>query len=195
MPGGSPQGSPRKPGRRALASARSIQRSPGQEVPIFMEVSNDIHKTIEPSPVTPAPKPVPTTRGPVIEESDMSQADYEKLLDQYDKVKSLAEGEVRSGRILKVLENEVIVDIGYKSEGVIPIEEFRDPSGQIRAEVGQEIEGLLEKAEDTDGYVVLSKEKAEKMKIWDEVERAYNEGRVVTGRVIERIKGGLAVDI
>jgi small subunit ribosomal protein S1 len=163
-----------------------------------MEVSNDAHTPIEPSPVAPAPAaaaPPPITRGPVIEESDMSQADYEKLLDQYDKVKSLAEGEVVRGRILKVLENEVIVDIGYKSEGVIPIEEFRDPSGQIRAEVGQEIEVLLEKAEDTDGYVVLSKEKAEKMKVWDEVERAYNEGRVVTGRVIERIKGGLAVDI
>src|SRR5262245_58925573 len=165
-----------------------------------MEVSNDARHPVEPSAVASAPapapaQPAPSTRGPIIEESEMSQADYEKLLDQYDKLKSLAEGEVVRGRILKILENEVIVDIGYKSEGVIPIEEFRDPSGQMRAEVGQEIEVLLEKAEDTDGYVVLSKEKAEKMKIWDEVERAYNEGRVVTGRVIERIKGGLAVDI
>src|SRR5207247_1535913 len=135
-----------------------------------MDVQNDARRHDEPSGVsaaTPTTEARPTAQ-PIENEPEMSQEEYERLLDQSDKLKSLAEGEVVRGRILKILENEVIVDIGYKSEGVIPIEEFRDISGQIRAEVGQEIEVLLEKAEDTDGYVVLSKEKAEKMKIWDE---------------------------
>ncbi len=165
-----------------------------------MDVQNDARPQGETSPDAPASDvqqpPVQRAAANMVEVMpEMSHTDFEKLLDQYDKVKSLAEGEVVSGRILEIRDNEVIVDIGYKSEGVIPIEEFRDPSGEIKAEKGQIIEVLLEKAEDTDGYVVLSKEKAEKMKIWDEVERAYNEGRVVIGRVIERIKGGLAVDI
>src|SRR5262245_25036283 len=115
---------------------------------------------------TPPAQSVSAAPPPRHEESapELSQAEYEKLLDQYANLKTLAEGEVVRGRIIKILENEVIVDIGYKSEGVIPIEEFRDPSGQVKAEVGQEIEVLLEKTEDTDGYIVLSKEKAEKMK-------------------------------
>ncbi len=128
--------------------------------------------------------------------SEMSREDYEKLLDMYDvSFKNLAEGEVVRGKVLKVLPNEVIVDVGYKSEGIIDIEEFTDPAGRVHVSVGDQIDVLLEKTENKEGYVVLSKEKAEKMKVWEEVERAYNTGAVITGRVIERIKGGLAVDI
>src|ERR687892_236635 len=109
--------------------------------------------------------------------------------------KNVAEGEVVKGVVLQVSESEVIVDVGYKSEGIIPLDEFRDETGKISIKVGDTVDVLLEKTEDKEGYVVLSKEKAEKMKVWDDVERAYQERRVVTGRVIERVKGGLAVDI
>ena len=126
----------------------------------------------------------------------MSREDYEKLLDMYDvSFKNLAEGEVVRGKVLKVLPGEVIVDVGYKSEGIIDIGEFTDGAGRVHVAVGDQVDVLLEKTENKEGYVVLSKEKAEKMKVWEEVERAYNTGQVVTGRVIERIKGGLAVDI
>ena len=91
--------------------------------------------------------------------------------------------------------SEVIVDVGYKSEGIIPVDEFIDETGQITVQPGDSVDVLLERTEDREGYVVLSREKAEKMKIWDEVEKAYAERKVVIGRVIERIKGGLAVDI
>jgi small subunit ribosomal protein S1 len=122
--------------------------------------------------------------------------DYERLLDMYDvSFKNFAEGEVVRGVVLQVSDSEVIVDVGYKSEGIIPIEEFRDETGKVNIKAGDTVDVLLEKTEDKEGYVVLSKEKAEKMKVWDEVERAYQERRVVTGRVIERVKGGLAVDI
>jgi len=127
---------------------------------------------------------------------DASSEDFEKMLEAYDaKFKSLAEGAVVRGRVLKVLPNEVIVDVGYKSEGLIDIEEFTDRSGNVRVKAGDEIDVLLEKTEDREGYVVLSKEKAEKMKIWETVERAFETQEVILGRVIERIKGGLAVDI
>src|SRR6185369_10208398 len=126
----------------------------------------------------------------------MDDEEYERLLDMYDvSFKNFAEGEVVRGIVLQVSDSEVIVDVGYKSEGVIPVDEFKDETGKISVKVGDTVDVLLEKTEDKEGYVVLSKEKAEKMKVWDEVERAYQERRVVTGRVIERVKGGLAVDI
>ncbi len=122
--------------------------------------------------------------------------EFERLLDMYDvSFKNFAEGEVVKGVVLQVSDSEVIVDVGYKSEGIIPVDEFRDETGKISVKAGDTVDVLLEKTEDKEGYVVLSKEKAEKMKVWDDVERAYQERRVVTGRVIERVKGGLAVDI
>src|SRR5258705_12414774 len=78
---------------------------------------------------------------------------------------------------------------------MIAITEFLDEAGQVTVQPGDIVDVLLERTEDREGYVVLSREKAEKMKIWDEVEKAYAERKVVIGRVIERIKGGLAVDI
>jgi small subunit ribosomal protein S1 len=129
-------------------------------------------------------------------EAPIDSEEFEKLLDMYDvSFKNFAEGEVVRGVVLQVSESEVIVDVGYKSEGVIPLEEFRGEDGKISISVGDHVDVLLEKTEDKEGYIVLSKEKAEKMKVWDDVERAYQERRVVVGRVIERVKGGLAVDI
>ncbi|MGH9329025.1 MAG: 30S ribosomal protein S1, partial [Vicinamibacterales bacterium] len=126
----------------------------------------------------------------------MDPQDYQRLLELYDNsFRNLAEGEVVKGTVLKVTPSEVIVDVGYKSEGIIAIDEFVDETGQITVQPGDTVDVLLERTEDREGYVVLSREKAEKMKIWDEVEKAFAERKVVIGRVIERIKGGLAVDI
>ena len=123
-------------------------------------------------------------------------AEYARLLDSYDSsFRNIAEGEVVKGTVLKVTASEVIVDVGYKSEGIIQVAEFLDENGEITVQAGDIVDVLLERTEDREGYVVLSREKAEKMKIWDEVEKAYAERKVVIGRVIERIKGGLAVDI
>ena len=135
-----------------------------------------------------------TTLNPADESVDPQE--YARLLDLYDNsFRNIAEGEVVKGTVLKVTASEVIVDVGYKSEGIIPVDEFIDETGQITVQPGDSVDVLLERTEDREGYVVLSREKAEKMKIWDEVEKAYAERKVVIGRVIERIKGGLAVDI
>ena len=129
-------------------------------------------------------------------DAQLSEGDFQELLEMYDQsLRTLSEGEVVRGRILRVGSNDVIVDVGYKSEGLIDLDEFRAPDGTITVSPGDEVDVLLEKTENKDGYVVLSKEKAEKMKIWEEVEQAYADGRPVTGIVKERIKGGLAVDI
>lgn len=119
---------------------------------------------------------------------------YEKLLDQYG-ARKFAQGEVMKGTVLKVTDTEVVVDIGYKSEGVIPVAQFIDPQGHLTISVGDVIDVLLEDTEDGDGHIVLSKEKAEKVKVWEDVEKAYNDNTIIRGRVIERIKGGLSVDI
>jgi small subunit ribosomal protein S1 len=129
-------------------------------------------------------------------ESMEDSEDFSKALEAWEGgLKPLKEGEVVQGRIIKILDKEVIVDIGYKSEGVIDIDEVRGPDGVLTVKEGDRVEVLLEKAENNDGYVVLSREKAEKMKIWDEVERAFETGEPVLGRVVDRIKGGLKVDI
>ncbi len=103
------------------------------------------------------------------------------------------EGEVVRGRIVQVRDGEVLVDVGYKSEGVIPIDEFHRTAAI--PQVGDEIEVYLEAKEDAEGFVVLSKEKADKIKVWDIISHAYEHGTPVEGRVAEVVKGGLSVDV
>jgi small subunit ribosomal protein S1 len=131
--------------------------------------------------------------GEIAQEDAIPAEEYEKLLDAYNS--NITEGEVVKGKVLQVSDSEVVVDVGYKSEGMINVNEFRDESGNITIKAGDTVDVLLEKAEDKNGYLVLSREKALKMKVWDQIEEAYNNRTVVKGRVIERIKGGLAVDI
>ena len=126
----------------------------------------------------------------------VDSAEYARLLELYNSsFRNITEGEVIEGTVLKVSTSEVIVDVGYKSEGIISINEFLDENGEVTVQPGDAVDVLLERTEDREGHIVLSREKAEKMKIWDDVEKAYTDRRVVIGRVIERIKGGVAVDI
>jgi small subunit ribosomal protein S1 len=130
------------------------------------------------------------------EEQQQGQEDYQKLLDLYDEsMRNLTEGEIVPGRVIGVTSNAVIVDVGYKSEGLIPIEEFTDREGRLTVQVGEEVDVLLEKTEDLEGHVLLSRIKAQRMRRWTEVERAYKDGRVIKGRITDRIKGGLTVDV
>src|SRR6266851_1561632 len=103
------------------------------------------------------------------------------------------EGEVVRGRVVYVGTGEVLVDVGYKSEGAIPIEEFHR-AGKLPS-VGDEIDVYLEAKEDSEGLIVLSKDKADKIRVWDSVTQAYEKGVPVEGRVVEVVKGGLAVDV
>jgi len=108
--------------------------------------------------------------------------------------KNLEEGTVVEGTVVEVQADGVLVDIGYKSEGVIPNEEF-DPTELSQIKVGDRIQIYLDEREDSEGKPVLSKEKAEKMKVWEDLEKSYKKGEVVDGKILSRIKGGLIVDI
>jgi small subunit ribosomal protein S1 len=129
----------------------------------------------------------------------LSEADLEDmatLQDLYEQsFKNIQEGEVIRGRIVQISDDFIMVDIGYKSEGQIPILEFRGESGEIEAAIGDEVDVLLEYHDDEDGSIHLSKEKAAKIKIWDDISRIYNDDGVIEGRVVSKVKGGLAVDI
>src|SRR4051794_13565227 len=129
-------------------------------------------------------------------EEERDAEEYRKLLELYDEsMRNLTEGEIVTGRIIGVTSNAVIVDVGYKSEGLIPIEEFNDRGGDLSLRVGEDVDVLLEKTEDLEGHVLLSYSKALRMRRWTEVERAYKEGRIIKGRITDRIKGGLTVDV
>ena len=143
-----------------------------------------------------APKPPEPARFVDPDEELVDPEEHARLVALYEgSLKNIAEGEVIKGTVLRVSDSAVIVDVGYKSEGLIALSEFYDENGEPMVHPGDTVDVLLERTEDRDGHIVLSREKAEKMKIWDEVEKAYADRKVVIGRVIERIKGGLAVDI
>jgi len=109
--------------------------------------------------------------------------------------RALKEEEVVRGFVVEIRGKDVIVDIGYKGSGIINVEEFLGPDGQPHVAVGDVVEVLVEHLEDAHGNARLSRERAEKMKIWDEVEKAYRANLTVHGVVLEKVKGGLAVDI
>ncbi len=151
---------------------------------------------VDRSEKTARPAPMMVMTDHYDDDESSSREEYERLLQLYEgSFRNIAEGEVITGTVLKVSSSEVVVDVGYKSEGMIAIQEFLDENGDCIVRAGDAVDVLLERTEDRDGHIVLSREKAEKMKIWDEVEKAYDDQKVVIGRVIERIKGGLAVDI
>src|SRR5512141_1442331 len=103
---------------------------------------------------------------PMQTEEELSPQEYEHLLAQYENsFKNLQEGQIIRGRVLSITPSEVIVDIGYKSEGTIPLPEFTDSSGQVTITQGDPVDVRRERTEDHNGYVVLSKDKAEKMKV------------------------------
>jgi small subunit ribosomal protein S1 len=123
------------------------------------------------------------------EESESFQALYEESLHE------VQEGEVIRGRVIHIGPEFVTVDIGFKSEGQVPLKEFLSKEGQICVSVGDSIDVFVERKESETGIVNLSKEKADKFKFWEEISRAWNEDREIEGKIVSRIKGGLTVDI
>ncbi len=112
-----------------------------------------------------------------------------------ESVQEVAEGAVVHGRVIHVGAEFVTVDVGFKSEGQVPLNEFRQKDGTLLVNVGDEVDVFIERKESEIGLVTLSKEKADKYKFWDEISRAWNEDQVIEGKIVSRIKGGLNVDI
>ncbi len=120
----------------------------------------------------------------------------ESVMDMYEEsFKRFAEGEVVTGRIISIDKDQVLIDIGYKSEGQVRIQEFLDESGNITANVGDPIEVMVEWWDDEDERVLLSKDKAANIKVWESIKTSYDEEGTVKGTITNRVKGGFSVDI
>ncbi|NOY78168.1 MAG: 30S ribosomal protein S1 [Calditrichaeota bacterium] len=129
----------------------------------------------------------------LVEEKEYSDDEAEWYRQIYEQtLNKFQEGEIIRGRILAINQKEVSVDIGFKSEGVVPLEEFSNPE---ELKIGDEIEVYLDTVEDRDGQLVLSRKKADFIKAWEQVIKYFEEDRTIEGRIVRRIKGGMVVDI
>src|SRR5436853_2115518 len=129
------------------------------------------------------------------EETRPAGEDFGQLLDRFEQEQStLQEGEVVRGTVVGITERGVVIDFGYKSEGIGNPNEFME-DGKITVKRGDEVDVLVKHMETGEGYPVLSRADAVRLRAWDDLEKAYNEGTVIKGRVIERIKGGLRIDV
>jgi small subunit ribosomal protein S1 len=120
---------------------------------------------------------------------------YEELLDDYSHFAPPAADEVLQGTVLSLTAKDVIVDFGYKSEGIVPIEQFQGHGGEITVRPGDVVDVMIDHGEQIEGYVLLSHSRAARLRVWDNLEKAYQEQLVISGRVLGRVKGGLAVDV
>jgi small subunit ribosomal protein S1 len=128
-----------------------------------------------------------------IEDQEYSPEEFQQMLGMYEgTLQDIREGEVVNGTVLGVTRDDVIVDVGFKSEGIIPIMEFPEP---INIKVGDKIQVYLDAIEDSDGQLVLSKQKADFMRVWDQIKDCHDSGQTVQGRIVRRIKGGMVVDL
>lgn len=131
-----------------------------------------------------------------VEAAEGDEMDFGKILAAHEQAHSseINENEVVKGRVVKITDQVVVIDVGYKSEGIVPIAEFKD-GDKITVQPGDEIDVFVKQLENNEGYVELSRADALRLQTWDQIERASKEGTNVIGRVTDRIKGGLRVDI
>jgi small subunit ribosomal protein S1 len=142
------------------------------------------------------PEVVPMNHADAFDSTQEASEGMDNLMEMYEEsFKRFAEGEVVTGRIISVDKDHVLVDIGYKSEGQIRIHEFRDENGNITAKTGDMVEVMVEWWDDENEVVILSKEKAAKVKVWDDIKKAHDNDEVIQGVILARVKGGFSVDV
>jgi small subunit ribosomal protein S1 len=126
-------------------------------------------------------------------DEEYTSEDYEKMLPLYEQtMASIVEGEIVKSKVLRVTDNAVILDVGFKSEGSVPLDEFKDPQN---LKEGDEVEVFLEHLEDHEGAVVLSKKKADFMRVWEKIRQAHESDQPVEGTLVKKIKGGVVVNL
>jgi small subunit ribosomal protein S1 len=127
---------------------------------------------------------------------DLNGAEYEHLLDDYTHFVPAASNEILQGRVLKITAKDVIVDVGSKSEGAVPREQFLSPTGELTVKPGDVVDVMIDHGgENSEGYIPLSHDKAARLAVWENLEKAFQDQLTILGRVISRVKGGLAVDV
>lgn len=141
-------------------------------------------------------EPTQTVTPDASDADDYGDVDFGAILDQHEKQSQLevSEGEVVKGTVVKITGQDVIINVGFKSEGIVRISEFKD-GDEVFIKVGDEVDVLVKQLENHDGYVELSRADAVRMQTWDLIENAHRDNVTIIGRVTDRIKGGLRVDI
>ena len=152
--------------------------------------SNDTKATTDTEITEPEAPETVQVEGALDEEED-----FEKLLAEFGGNQRFRVGDVVMGNVIALQKDSVLIDIGYKAEGMAPAEEFLLPDGVLAVAVGDEVEVYIEDVDTRDGFLELSKDKAIKLKIWDRLEVAVENNELVEGRIVARVKGGLTVDI
>ena len=139
---------------------------------------------------------IPEERGEATDRNDESIQDHNDFMELFEEnLESIREGKVVKGEIVQIDKEFVLVDIGYKSEGQIRIAEFTNSRGGLTARVGDEVDVVLVRKEDKAGRIILSKEKAAKVKLWDKIEESFRKQNTIKGTITSLVKGGLCVDI
>ena len=147
-------------------------------------------------PQAETPQADESLKGASEESSPETAESMTSVMDMYEEsFKRFAEGEVVNGRIISIDKDHVLIDIGYKSEGQVRIEEFLDENGDLTAKIGDTIEVMVEWWDDEDERVLLSKDKAANIKVWEAIKKSYDEEGTVKGTISNRVKGGFSVDI
>src|SRR5216683_4503574 len=143
------------------------------------------------------PQPARTESQSLDEKQPSTTEDFASALETFttESEEAAREDNVIKGTVLKITATHVVVDIGAKSEGMLPVAEVMDHGGNPRFKPGDEIDVMRDKGETEEGYINLSHQKAQRLRAWDEIEKAYNEKKPIQATVVERIKGGLTVDI
>ena len=125
-----------------------------------------------------------------------AEEDYEHLIEDYSHLAPPSEGELLQGHVVKVTPQEVIVDVGYKLEGLVPIQQFLQPDGTVAVKTGDTIDVMIDRhGQQPEGYVLLSYSRASRLRVWETLEQAMRDQLLVSGHVMERTKGGLMVDV
>ncbi len=132
---------------------------------------------------------------PVPPPSVDDRTEFEALIDQFLAPEGVSEGDIVKGRVLRVGHDHVTVDIGYKSEGRIPIDEFLDRQGELTVKEGDSVDVYVEYVDDEEGEIGLSREKAQKLRFWEQIAECCEKDDVIEGTIVSRVKGGLKVDI
>lgn len=120
-------------------------------------------------------------------------SEFEKLIDE--KFNQLRPGKVVTGTVIAISKEVVTIDIGFKSEGVVGSEQFTDDKGAVNVKIGDEVDVFIVALENESGQLLLSKEKADQKRVWDKVENAFKTRDIISGKVVQKVKGGLQVDI
>jgi small subunit ribosomal protein S1 len=172
--------------------------------PATTSVEETVPAPTSPEPERPAqtiirtiPAPAaPVAADPAEDAAASTDIDFGAILEQFEQEQTIFHsGEMVTGTVVGITDRGVLVDFGYKSEGFVPLEEFTGPGGEMTATVGDSVEVIIRSIHSGDGAPQLSREDALGRKIWDEIEAAFNSETPVVGRVVDKTKGGLRVDI